>query len=117
MEDLRSFMMLFRFEPKTGHQPTKEELDQQRQQWGSFIGNLAIKEKLVSTYQLSFEGKRLSSDLSISEGIDMSAGMTLGGNMIVKTKTLDEAVELAKDCPILKIGGTVEVRSIRPMES
>jgi len=34
------------------------------------------------------------------------------GTTVVKTETFDEAVELAKGCPILKVGGTVEVRTI-----
>jgi len=35
--------------------------------------------------------------------------------MVVRANTLAEATEMAKDCPILKMGGTVEVRSINPM--
>jgi hypothetical protein len=35
--------------------------------------------------------------------------------MIVKANTLDEAVEMAKKCPILHMGGSVEVRAIQPM--
>jgi hypothetical protein len=30
---------------------------------------------------------------------------------------MEEATEMAKGCPILKMGGTVEVRDIIPMES
>ena len=32
--------------------------------------------------------------------------------MIVRAKSLDEAVEMAKACPILSVGGRVEVRDI-----
>jgi len=115
MKDLKNFMMIFRFEPNDQYQPTQEEQEQQHQQWGTFIGNIAIKEKLVGTNQLGFSGKQLSADLSISEGIIIAEGKTLGGNMVVRAKTLDEAVEMAKDCPILSMGGTVEVRDIISM--
>lgn len=108
-------MMIFRFQPNNEYQPTQEELNQQHQQWGTFIGNLAISEKLVSTHQLGFNGKQLKADLSVAEGINISEGQTLGGNMIVRANTVDEAIEMAKDCPILKMGGTVEVRDILPM--
>jgi len=107
--------MIFRYEPNADYQPTQEEQNAQHQQWGSFIGNLAIKEKLVGTHQLGFSGKQLSADLSVSEGINIAEGKTLGGNMVVRANTLDEAVEMAKDCPILQMGGTVEVRDILPM--
>ncbi|TMM57581.1 hypothetical protein FEE95_12255 [Maribacter algarum] len=88
-----------------------------RQDWGSFIGNIAIKEKLESTYQLGFEGKQISTDLKVSDGMLISENKIISGNMIVKAHSLEEAVEMAKNSPILKMGGTVEVRSIIPMEN
>lgn len=115
MENLKNYMMIFRFESNNEYQPTQEEQAEQHQQWGAFIGNLAIKEKLVGTNQLGFSGKQISADLSVAEGINVAEGKTLGGNMIVRAKTIDEAVEMAKDCPILNMGGTVEVRDIIPM--
>ena len=115
MKDLKNFMMIFRFEPNNEYQPTQEELTQQQQLWGTFIGNLAISEKLVSTNQLGFDGKQLHADHTVSDGINIAEGQTLGGNMIVRATTIDEAIEMAKDCPILQMGGTVEVRDIIPM--
>ena len=107
--------MIFRFEPNNEYQPTQEELATQHQQWGTFIGNLAIAEKLISTNQLGFSGKQLNADLTVSEGINIAEKQTLGGNMIVRANTIDEAIEMAKGCPILNMGGTVEVRDILPM--
>ncbi len=115
MKDLKNYMMIFRFEPSNEYQPTKEEQEKQHQQWGKFIGNLAIKEKLVSTNQLGFSGKLISADLSVAEGVYIADGKTVGGNMIVRAKTADEAVEMAKECPILSMGGSVEIRDIIPM--
>jgi hypothetical protein len=34
------------------------------------------------------------------------------GYTIVKTGSLEDAIELAKGCPVLHMGGNVEVRSI-----
>jgi len=115
MKKEQHFMMLFRFKPNFEKQPTTKEQEEMQQQWGSFIGNLALKEKLVHTHQLGFEGKQISADLSISNGITISENLTIGGNMIVNSNSLNEAIELAKECPILKMGGTVEVRNILPM--
>ncbi len=117
MKTEQKFMMIFRYTPNPEYKPTVEEMGQMHQAWGSFIGNIAISEKLESTHQLGFEGKRIATDLTVSEGILVSENQVVGGNMIVKTNSLDEAVELAKDCPILKMGGTVEVRSIMPMDN
>jgi hypothetical protein len=115
MVQKNEFMLVFRYEPNSNFQPTEAEMNEMHQQWGAFIGNIAIQEKLVSTHQLGFEGKQVFADKSVSEGIYISEKQTLGGNMIVKASTIDEAVEMAKTCPILLMGGTVEVRSIQPM--
>lgn len=49
------------------------------------------------------------------EGIHISDNQTLGGNMIIRANSINEAAEIAKNCPILSIGGMVEVRFIQPM--
>ncbi len=109
------FMLVFRYEPNNNYQPTEAEMNEMHQQWGAFIGNIAIQEKLVSTHQLSFEGKQIFANKSVVEGIYISDHQTVGGNMIVKANSIDEAVEMAKNCPVLLMGGTVEVRAIQPM--
>ena len=58
----------------------------------------------------------MQSDLSTVDGIHIADQQTLGGNMVVKANSLEEATTMAKDCPIIKMGGTVEIRSIMPME-
>jgi hypothetical protein len=109
------FMLLFRYEPNSNYQPTEVEINEIHQQWGAFIGNIVIQEKLVSTHQLGFEGKQIFANKSVTEGIHIADKQTLGGNMIVRANTIDEAVEIAQCCPILSMGGTVEVRAIQPM--
>ncbi len=115
MVQKNEFMLVFRYEPNNSYQPTEVEMNEMHQQWGVFIGNIAIQEKLVSTYQLSYEGKQIFADKSVMEGIHISDNQTLGGNMIVRANSINEAAEIAKNCPILSIGGMVEVRSIQPM--
>jgi hypothetical protein len=115
MVQQNEFMLLFRFQPDMSTQPTEAELNEMHQQWGAFIGNIAIREKLVNTYQLGFEGVQISADQTDQEGILVAAGQTVAGTMVVRAHSLTEATDLAKDCPILLMGGTVEVRSIQPM--
>lgn len=116
MKKEQNFMMLFRFKPDFSYRPTEEEQAQMQQQWGQFIGNIAISEKLVSTDRLDFEGNKIQSDGSVSEGILIAEEQMVSGNMVVKAHSLEEATEMAKGCPILQMGGNVEVRAIMPME-
>jgi hypothetical protein len=111
----KEFMLLFRFEPNNQHQPTEAEEAQSHQAWGAYIGGLAAQEKFVGTSQLGFEGAIVSADQSTQAGIHIADKQTLGGNMIVKASGIEEATEIAKGCPILSMGGSVEVREILPM--
>ena len=115
MKTEQTYMMVFRYSPDPQYKPTEQELAQMSQDWGSFIGNIALKEKLESTSQLGFEGKQILADQSVTDGFLISDNKMISGNMIVKANSLDEATTMAKDCPILKMGGTVEVRNIIPM--
>ena len=114
MTKLKEFMLLFRFEP-SNEQPTPEQLQEMGKQWGDFIGNIAMQGKLVSTHQLGFEGKKNFADQSIEDGFHITEGHIVAGNMVLKADSLGVAAELAKKCPILLMGGTVEVRTINPM--
>ncbi len=115
MVQTNEFMLLFRFEPSNNYQPTAAEITESQQQWGAFIGKIAIQEKLVSTHQLGFEGVQILANKSVNEGLHIAENQMLGGNMVVKANSLGEAVEMAKNCPILLMGGSVEVRNVMPM--
>ena len=114
MTQTNEFMLLFRFTP-SNEQPTPEQLQEMGKQWGEFIGIIAMQGKLVSTHQLGFEGTIIKADKSIQDGFHISEGKIVAGNMILKADSMEVATELAKNCSILLMGGTVEVRSINPM--
>lgn len=117
MKTTHHFMLLFRFQPNFEYRTTNEDIAEQQQLWGKFIGNIAIQEKLISTDRLGFEGRTISSSLQESEGIHIAENQTVSGNMVVRANSLEEAVTMAKACPILQMNGTVEVRPIIPMEN
>jgi hypothetical protein len=108
------FMLLFRMQPSS-EQPTQEQLQQMEQQWGGFISNVASQGKLVSTHHLGFSGNIIARDQSITEGFSVLEGQMIAGNMVIKANTMDMAIEIAKQCPILFVGGTVEIRNIMTM--
>ena len=51
----------------------------------------------------------------VTDGPYSETKEVLGGYYIVSAATYDEAVELARDCPHLEYGGTIEVREIDSM--
>jgi hypothetical protein len=64
---------------------------------------------------LNASGKVVKPNNVIADGPYMEIKESIGGYSIVKAESLEEAVELAKGCPILTAGGNVEVREIDAM--
>ena len=54
----------------------------------------------------------IAPDAVITDGPYAEVKEIVGGYLLVKTDTLDDAVELSKGCPGLLDGGTVEVRDV-----
>ncbi len=109
---MTQFMMIFRSTPLANVQLSPEQIQASIQTWTEWIGNLAAQGNFVSTNRIGFEGKTVKPNNIITEGPYAEVKEVVGGYMLVKANSLDEAVELAQGCPILKIGGHVEVRNI-----
>lgn len=109
---MKEFMLLFRHEPTEGYEPSTEELQESIQKWQNWIGNIAAQMKFVSTNQLGFEGKTVKPNNIVTDGPYTETKEIIGGYIIVKADTIDEAVSLTQGCPILEFGGNVEVRNI-----
>ncbi|MEM8486978.1 MAG: YciI family protein [Bacteroidota bacterium] len=108
---MQEFMMLFRHTPQPENPPTQEEIEATIKQWQDWIGGIAAQGKFASTNQLSYEGKVVQPGQVITDGPYAEIKEIIGGYVIVKATDLDEAVQLAAGCPVLAIGGNVEVRS------
>lgn len=114
MTEMNDFMLLFRYEP-SNTEPTPEQIQEMHKNWDEFIGKIAMQGRLVSTHQLGFEGRKIKGNHITEDGFDIVGGFILGGNMVLKAESIESATAIAKNCPILFMGGTVEVRNIVPM--
>ena len=81
-----------------------------------WIGGIAAQNKLVDRGNRLFpSGKVVKPGNIITDGPYSEIKESIGGYSIVKADSLEEATELAKGCPALTVGGSVEVREIREM--
>ena len=109
---MKEFMMIFRSEPKAWENLSPEQMQASTKKWQDWIGGIAAQEKFVGTNRLGFTGKTVKPNNAIIDGPYTELKEIVGGYMIVKAKDLNEAVEMAKGCPTIDIGGHVEVRDI-----
>ena len=115
---MNEFLLIFRRDFKTnGIQPSPEQLQNMMNEWQNWMGNIAARNKLVNSgNRLSAEGKVVKPGAIVTNGPYVEIKEAIGGYIIIRAETMDEAAEISKGCPILTIGGNVEVRTIVPME-
>jgi len=113
---MKEFMMLFRHVPDPSYAPSQEDIQNEIKKWQDWIGGIAAQGKFDSTNQLGSEGKVVKADGTITDGPYAEVKEIIGGYIIVKAESEDEAVEMAKGCPILQIGGHVEVRAFMELD-
>ena len=93
-----------------GNQPSSPEEGKQHfakyKQWLSSLGNAAVSPanpfKNTST---------VSPDGTVTSGSTTS----MSGYTIIETDTIDSALDIAKACPFLEIGGSLEVSELMQM--
>ena len=108
--------MLFRFEPKAAPASSPEEMQASMKKWMDWMGSIAAQNKLVDRgNRLANEGKVVKPGGLITDGPYMEIKETLGGYTLIRAASPEEAAEMSKGCPILAVGGSVEVREIAAM--
>ena len=91
-----------------------EQMQEWMKQTMDWIGGIAAQNKFVSGTGLPFEdAKVVHADKTVTNGAFGEIKETLGGFIIVKAESVEEAVAFAKGSPVLQgEGNTVEVRRI-----
>ena len=89
---------------------SKEEGAEHMKKWGAWVGGLGD----ASVNRGSPFGK--SKTVSSSGVSDDGGSNHLTGYSIVKAKSLDAALEMAKVCPHLDIGGSIVVAEVMEMK-
>ena len=107
------FILIFRHED--GNKvASPEQIQTWMKQTMDWIGGIAAQNKFSGGNGLPFEDARVVRYNNIvTNGPFGEIKETIGGYIIVKANSVEEAVEFAKGCPVLQgEGNTVEVRKI-----
>ena len=110
---MKEFLLLFRGEYKAMPQEDPAEWQAMAKKWQDWIGGIVAQNKwLAAGQQLNPEGKVVRPNGVITDGPYTEIKETLIGYCTIKAESVEEAADLAKGCPILTIGGNVEVREM-----
>lgn len=107
---MNEYLFVFRRDYKTpGMQPSPQKLQEHMKHWADWYRSLAATDKLSRPVQrLDSQGKVVNN--KITEGPFAELTQSIGGIVFINASSYEEAVEIAKDCPVFEFGGTVEIR-------
>ena len=107
-------MFLFRGGDGKTLQQSPEKWQEHMQKWMKWMGDLNQKGTFLGAQPLNQSGKVVTGNKKvITDGPFMEGKEMVGGYLMCKARTYDEALEIAKGCPILEFDdGMVEVREI-----
>jgi len=110
---MKEFVMLFRNDYNPASMPSPEQMQHMMKQWMDWMGGIAAQNKLANQgIRLGNAGKTVKPDNVVTDGPYAEIKESVGGFIVVRAASIEEAAEMAKGCPILKVGGNVELRDI-----
>lgn len=114
---MKEFLLLFR----NGEQPedtrSPEQMQTLMQSWMDWFGSIAAQNKLVDKgNRLGTQGKTVRAGNVVTDGPYTEIKEMVGGYTMIRAASMEDATTIAAGCPILTVGGCVEVRDIMVME-
>jgi hypothetical protein len=109
------FMLLFRNAgPETHDHLTAAEKAAMAQKWNDWFEGLAAQGKVEHARPLALGGRVVSGPAGerVTDGPYAEGKEVIGGYFFLTVADIDEATRIAKQCPGLAVGLTVEVRPV-----
>src|SRR5215472_2354128 len=111
---MSEFTFLFRGRDTTA---SAEQRHKHTEKWVTWFKELSAKGHIKDPGHPLQQGGQVvkGKQKVVNDGPYAEAKDVVGGYSLIEANDLAHAVELAKDCPILEVGGSVEVRPIQQM--
>ena len=112
MSAKNEYMLLFRGTDKSSLSP--EEMQQVAGQMMAWFKRLTDEGTCLGGRPLDKQGKVVSGKNGrvVADGPFAESKEAVGGYFMLQVDTMEEAVAIAKECPMLNHGGKVEVRQV-----
>lgn len=110
---MKEFALIFRLSDISDFKPSPEQM-QERMNW---LGSIAAQNKLVdkgnTLLPIAGCAKTVKPDNVVTDGPYTEIKEFISGYIVIRTETIEEAVEIAKANPIFdQVGGNIEVREV-----
>jgi hypothetical protein len=118
MQPQSSFMLIFRdTTPGKYEALSPDERKRSLDKWNAWYDGIAATGQMEHGHPLRPTGRLVSSRHSetVFDGPFSEAKEAIGGYFLITARDIDEATEIARKCPNLEYGMTVEIRPVATM--
>ncbi|TSD64903.1 transcription initiation protein [Inquilinus sp. KBS0705] len=113
---MKDFLLIFRSDNVVMAEASPEEREAMTKKWMDWVVGIATQGNLTDRgNRLHPSGKVMKGGQIITNGPYTEIKEFVGGYSIIKAESYEAAVEIAKDCPIFLVDGSLEVREVSPM--
>jgi hypothetical protein len=114
---MAKFLFVYRGNPADTSNMPPDQMQQVMQKWGAWIGEAMQKGWMLEPGDALTDEGRVVKTKVVSDGPFVEAKEIVGGYSVVEAPTIEAAAELAKGCPAVLYGGSVEVRRLAGLAS
>lgn len=109
---MHHFMIFLKEDLEAASQLTEEQLQEDITQYTQWVEKLAEGGNFVAGEPLEGRGWQLKGDEVVTNGAFIEGNEAISGYFILKAENEQQAIRLAKTCPVFKSGGSLELRPI-----
>lgn len=114
---MKEYLLVYRADYSQMPQTTNEAAQAVTKTWMDWMQHMEKQNQLVSAgNRLDWgTGKTIKPNNVVVNGPYAEIKESIGGYSVIKANSYETALEIAKGCPILQVGGNVEIREIVKM--
>ena len=109
---MKDFLILFREPDGRMHQHSDDDNHAHQSKVKSWMELLVKNGNLSGGRALSLNGKVINTNGEVQNDIYKVGTEIVGGYILLKSNSIDQATDLIKTCPILERGGFAEIREV-----
>ena len=109
-------LLMFRGGDEKRKKLSPNEIQEHMQKWFDWVDSMRDRKIYQGGDPLEGGGKTVKPDMTVTDGPFTESKELIGGYIVIEVGSEEEAVGEAKNCPVLSIDGTVEVRTIADID-
>jgi len=109
---MKEFVMIIRLEDLPEVKLSQQEMQAGMAIWEKWVDDIIVRDILVSRgNRLSNDGRTIRGGKIITNGPYVETKEIIGGYLIIRANSIDEAAGIAKSAPLVGVG-SVEIRAL-----